>query len=190
MSPLFEAALDLQLFCSAQKWPFCFIGGLAVQRWGIDRYTKDADITLLTRFIHDEEYAECLLGRFRSRIAHPLEFAQRTRVLLLIHENGVQLDVALGAFQFEERSIARGSAWRSADGAELFTCSAEDLIVHKAFAGREEKDWPDIAGILEMQGRKLDFESILQELRPLAAIKEDDEIVPRLERLFKKYQVQ
>jgi hypothetical protein len=34
MTPLFAAALDLQQFFEARQWRFCFIGGLAVQRWG------------------------------------------------------------------------------------------------------------------------------------------------------------
>jgi hypothetical protein len=34
MNPIFAAAVELQDFCHAQGWRFCFIGGLAVQRWG------------------------------------------------------------------------------------------------------------------------------------------------------------
>jgi hypothetical protein len=48
LNPLFEAASRLQQFCSDQKWSFCFIGGVAAQRRGEPRFTKDADLTLLT----------------------------------------------------------------------------------------------------------------------------------------------
>jgi hypothetical protein len=40
-------------------------------------------------------------------------------------------------------------------GVALVTCSAEDLIVFKAFAGRE-RDWLDIEGIALRQRGRLD----------------------------------
>lgn len=127
-SEVFRAALDLQNFCRDRGWPFCFIGGVALERWAVPRITKDADMTLLTRFVLDEECITGLLGRFSARLANAAEFAAQARVLLLKHENGVELDVALGAFDFEIRSIERGSAWKARSGIELFTCSAEDLM--------------------------------------------------------------
>lgn len=48
MNSLLAAALELQEFCLANQWRFCFIGGLAVQRWGVPRNTGDVDATLLT----------------------------------------------------------------------------------------------------------------------------------------------
>lgn len=43
MNPLLAAALEIQAFCRAQPWRFCFIGGPAVQRWGEPRLTQDAE---------------------------------------------------------------------------------------------------------------------------------------------------
>jgi len=48
MNSILEAANELQTFCSAAGWKFCFIGGLAVQRWGEPRQTQAADLTLIT----------------------------------------------------------------------------------------------------------------------------------------------
>jgi hypothetical protein len=45
---LIRAASDLQALCEAEGFRFCFIGGLAVQRWGEPRETVDVDMTLLT----------------------------------------------------------------------------------------------------------------------------------------------
>ncbi|MCL4263414.1 MAG: hypothetical protein KJ069_09370 [Anaerolineae bacterium] len=42
MNALLDAALRLQQFCQSQNWQFCYIGGLAVQRWGEPRLTQDA----------------------------------------------------------------------------------------------------------------------------------------------------
>jgi hypothetical protein len=47
LDPILAAACDLEVFCRAQGWRFCFIGGIAVQRWGEPRFTADADLTLL-----------------------------------------------------------------------------------------------------------------------------------------------
>lgn len=48
MSPILEAAFQLQAFCAARSWRFCFIGGIVIARWGEPRTTADADLTLLT----------------------------------------------------------------------------------------------------------------------------------------------
>lgn len=101
MNPVHQAALDLQQFVLDAGWKFCFIGGIVVARWGVERMTRDADMTVLTRFVQDDECIAGLLGRFAARQANAAEFAARARVLLLRHENGVDLDVALGAFDFE-----------------------------------------------------------------------------------------
>jgi hypothetical protein len=181
-----QAALDLQEAIRTFGWPYCFIGGLVVPRWGVERATQDADITVLTQFVHDEECITGLLGRFAGRHADTADLARRARVLLLKHENGIALDIALGALDFEARSIERGSPWKAEPNVELFTCSAEDLIVHKAFAGRD-RDWADVESILSVQRERLKVAQILEELTPLAELKEDATIIPRLERMLREH---
>lgn len=133
MNEVYTAALDLQTFVQAHEWPFCFIGGLAVQRWGRPRATKDADMTLLTRFDRDEECISALARHFPLMFAESVEFAATGRVLFLKHPNGVRLDVALGALEFEEHAVARASWWDCSETARPFTCSADDLVVYKAY---------------------------------------------------------
>jgi hypothetical protein len=58
MNDLFEVARQLQEFCDSRGWRSCFIGGLAVQRWGEPRVTRDADLTVLAGFGHEERIAE------------------------------------------------------------------------------------------------------------------------------------
>jgi hypothetical protein len=48
VTEVIQAAYELQAVCQAQGWQFCFIDGMAVQRWGEPRETVDADLTLLT----------------------------------------------------------------------------------------------------------------------------------------------
>ena len=186
LAAVYAAAADLQHFCIAQQWQFCFIGGLAIQRWGEPRYTHDADLTLMTGFGGERRYIDPLLAHFSPRRPQAAEFAERHRVLLLLHPNGIPMDVAMGAFPFEEASIARSSVWAAIPGCELRTCCAEDLIVHKAFAGRDG-DWQDIRGILMRQGAKLDLPLIERELIPLLALKEQPENLDRLRQLIARH---
>jgi len=186
--PLYEAAQFLQHFCEERAWPHCFIGGLAVQRWGEPRYTQDADLTLFTDFIHDEEYTDALLAVLLPRRSDAREFALRHRVILARHANGVSLDIGLGGLPFEAASISRSSLWHAAEGCHLRTCSAEDLIVHKAFAGRD-LDWLDVTRILQRQGRNLDLPFIERELAPLLDLKEEPQNLERLRQMIARYSV-
>jgi len=183
VNPLFAAALELEGFFGARGWRFCFIGGLAVQRWGEPRLTLDVDCTLLTGFGQEERYVDELLAAFAGRVDDPREFALANRVLLLRASSGVPLDIALGAMPFEERCVDRASAFAIGETRSLTMCSAEDLVVFKAFAGRD-RDWLDIEGIVLRQGGSLEADTIWQELLPLLELKEDAEAESRLRRLL------
>jgi hypothetical protein len=185
VNALFAAALELQRFFEARAWRFCFIGGLAVQRWGEPRLTLDVDCTLLTGFGQEERYIDELLTAFVGRVDHPRDFALAHRVLLLHGPSRVPLDIALGAMPFEERCVERASAFVIGDRQSLTMCSAEDLVVFKAFAGRE-RDWLDIEGIVLRQVDALVADTIWQELIPLLELKGDAEAEPRLRRLLTK----
>jgi hypothetical protein len=186
MNALLDAALRLQKFCQTQQWRFCFIGGIAVQRWGEPRFTQDADMTLLSGFGNEPEYVDRLLETYQGRIAETREFALQYRVLLLQDENGIPLDIALGAMPFEEHSIDRATLYEIVSGYPLLTCAAEDLIVHKAFASRPQ-DWLDIESVLMRQQGMLDLEIVWDELVPLANLKEDPQIITHLRELIDKH---
>lgn len=180
-----DAAQAVERFCREQSWRYCFIGGVAVQRWGQPRVTADADLTLLTGFGDEANYIDTLLKQFKARRPDARRFAQLNRVLLLQASNKVGVDIGLGAIPFEEHTIERASLAEIAPGYWLTTCSAEDLIVHKAFAGRPQ-DWLDVETILMRQNRKLNFEVVWEELTPLAALKEEPEILERLRALIRE----
>ncbi len=183
MNPIFTAALEVQEFCRTHAFRFCFIGGLALQRWGEPPLTQDVGLTVFSGFGREPHYADQFLSAFAPRIPDAREFALRHRVLLLQGRAGIPLDVALGAMPFEERAVNRASPFLVAEGISLMTCSAEDLIVFKAFAGRAQ-DWIDIEGIALRQHRRLDEGLIWQELNPLLVLKEDEQTGPRLRRLL------
>ncbi len=179
MNPIFVAALEIQEFCRAKGWKFCFIGGLAVQRWGEPRLTQDVDLTILTSFGNEAAFVDPLLERFESRRQDARDFALRHRVLLVEAANGIPLDVALGAIPFEERAIERASGFSIGPNLALSTCSAEDLIVFKVVAGRDQ-DWLDVEGIAVRQAGRLEESRIWSELEPLLRLKEDPESAERL----------
>ena len=182
MNPLYQAALEVQEFLRERKWPFCIIGGLAVERWGQPRTTQDVDITLFTGFGSEEEYVREVLSRFAPRIEDAHRFALENRVLLARASNGVALDIALGGIPFEEQAVTRATPFQFAPGVSLITCSAEDFVVLKAFAARDQ-DWLDIEGVLLRQAGRLDWKYVVEQLKPLCELKGEPEIVTRLHHL-------
>jgi hypothetical protein len=181
VTEVIRAATEVQSLCEAQGWRYCFIGGLALQRWGEPRETVDVDLTLLTGFGNEERFVEVLLGRFEARIENAAEFALTRRVLLLRAPSGVGLDIALGGLPFEECAAARSSEFTFPGGEKIRTCSAEDLIVMKAFAARA-KDWIDVEGIIIRQTGNLDWSYIRNQIKPLIELKGAPEILEELEK--------
>jgi hypothetical protein len=180
VNEVIQAAAELQTICASQGWEFCFIGGLALQRWGEPRETVDADLSLFVGFGEEQKFAEVLLQHFEARISDAALFAQQRRVLLLRSSKGVGLDIAFAALPYEAMLIRRSSYFDYPPSIALRTCSAEDLIVLKAFAGRSQ-DWADIERIIVRQTGKLDWNYIREQLRPLAELKDAPEILDQLE---------
>jgi hypothetical protein len=186
VNPIFAAALELQATCLRQQWRFCFIGGVAVQRWGEPRLTQYVDLTVITGFGNEVIFVDRLLAEYSPRREDAREFALTYRVLLLLTSHGIPADVALGAVPFEEKAVVRATPFDVGEGASLLTCSAEDLIVFKVFAGRD-KDWLDVEGIVTRQGKGLDEELILAEVTPLLELKEAPEAADRLRALLRRH---
>ncbi len=185
MNLLVEAGLEIQNFMQKRRWHFCFIGGLAVIRWGEMRMTQDIDLCVLSGFGNEERYIDSLLKAFKPRISDAVNFALLNRVLLLSASNGLDIDLSFAGLPFEQQMIERASSFCFCKGCEpLITCSAEDLIVLKAFADRM-KDWADIEGIIHRQRRQLDIDYVIEQLTPLCELKESPEIIENLHKLIK-----
>lgn len=180
MNPLFRAAMEIQQFLQQRGWQFCIIGGLAVIRWGQPRATQDVDVTLLTGLGSEKQFVDPLMESFSGRLPDTRQFALENRVVLVTATNGVPLDITLAAYSYEEQVVSRASHFEFAPGISLVTASAEDLIVLKAFAGRDQ-DWNDIEGIADRQTGRLDWDYIIKEFTPLGELKGDDAVLSRLE---------
>jgi hypothetical protein len=139
-------------------------------------------LTLLTGFGGEAPFVEKLLERFEGRVEDAAGFARENRVLLLRAPSGVGLDIALGGLRFEGRVVERSSLFGYPPGVELRTCSAEDLVVLKAFADRGQ-DWVDIERVIVRQTGRLEWPLIESELAPLAELKGEPELLDRLRML-------
>ena len=187
MIKLIQTAAALQKHLEQEGWPFCFIGGIAVQRWGQPRVTQDVDGTIFTGFGGELPVIERLLEIYEPRRDDAAKFAQVYRVLLL-HDplKNIGIDLSMGGFDYERRAIERSSKALFRPRTSLRTLSAEDLIVFKAFADRG-RDWDDIDGILIRQKGQLDLSIVDDELPPLVELKEEPAILERWDALKRRY---
>ena len=180
------AAWEAQQKLSRGGFRFCFIGGLALQRWGEPRYTQDVDLTLLCPFGEELAVGRTLAELFQPRFGGAVEFTVQSRVFLAQATDGTPLDIAFGAIDFELHCVARASTFDFGGGVSLLTCCAEDLVVMKVFANRA-RDWPDVEGIVMRQGANLDWELIERELDPLLALRGGQPARDHLNELRRKH---
>ena len=145
--------------------------------------TMDVDLSLLTGFGEEEDFVDEFLRHYDGRLPDARHFALQNRVLLLRHSSGVGIDIALAALPFEESAVGRSVIIEVEPSCFVRLCTAEDLIVMKAFADRVI-DWHDVRGIIIRQGLgNPDWNYINKQLAPLCEAKEQPEIVGRLQLL-------
>lgn len=183
LSELIAAAARLQRQWQELNVQFCFIGGLAVHRWGQPRQTDDVDATVWTEFGNERPVIDTLMKGLVGRIANAEQFAIQNRVLLCQESEGIDVDISLAAFPFEFNLINRSTFERYRE-TELRVCGPSDLVILKAFANRPH-DWSDIRGVLVRSGALLDWPLIEKELIVLCELKEEPEILSQLESLRK-----
>ncbi|HSW32533.1 MAG TPA: nucleotidyl transferase AbiEii/AbiGii toxin family protein [Steroidobacteraceae bacterium] len=128
--------------------PVVVVGGVAVALLGRPRFTRDIDVLVE---LEESRWPTILeAGRalgIGARIDHPLEFARRSRVLLLRHEpSQIDIDVILGGLPFERATVASGQL-RSLGGFSVRLPQAEDLMIMKAIAQRPQ-DLLDLEGLI------------------------------------------
>ena len=85
--------------------------------------------------------------------------------------------------------MSRATRYEFLPGVSLLTCSAEDLVILKAFADRP-RDWGDVETIIARQQTNLDWNYTFDQLEPLCRVKEAPEIVEHMRRLMISQQEQ
>lgn len=68
---LWDSAAELHGFLESCKFEFCFIGGIAIQRWGESRVTDDMDVTVITGFGMESPVIQLVLQSYQARIIVP-----------------------------------------------------------------------------------------------------------------------
>lgn len=182
----FDAAWEVGNFFSQRNIPYAVIGGLAIQAWGQARLTKDADMSIAAPLVTGSApLVRLITGHFPSRSADPVDFAQTTRMVLITASNGVEVDISLALPGYEDQLFARAVDYEFESGKTVRLCSAEDLIIHKAVAGRPQ-DVTDIQGVIDRQGEKLDAAYIRKWLKEFADALAIPEIAERFESPWQK----
>jgi Nucleotidyl transferase AbiEii toxin, Type IV TA system len=136
--------------------PYMVIGGQAVLLYGEPRLTRDIDITLGVNTDRLDE----LLGLIRELNLKllpkdPPAFVKETMVLpCLDPPTGIRVDFIFSFTPYETEAISRAKAI-SIGGQQVFFASAEDVIIHKIFAGRP-RDLED-ARIIILKNKNLNW---------------------------------
>ena len=145
---LWAALADLVAWLDVTKMPFMVIGGIAASILGQPRLTQDVDVLAI---LPEADWANAVSTAATydivPRIENPVDFAHRSRVLLMRHAaSGINIDLTFGRLSFEQTAIDR-SEIHDISGLRVRLPRVEDLLVMKAVA-RRPKDLQDIEGLL------------------------------------------
>ncbi|MBI3929936.1 MAG: nucleotidyltransferase [Armatimonadetes bacterium] len=121
----------------------------------------------------EKETARLLTERFEPRIPDAITFALENRVLLL-RVASCDVDLSFGIPGYEDEVVANAGPLDIGAGREVFVCSLEDLIIHKAIAGRQ-RDREDIEHLIERNRVQLDVAKVRMWLREFSQLLESDE---------------
>lgn len=185
LAPLLEALRDLARWLQDKRIPGTIIGGVAASILGRPRFTRDIDAVVL---LGEESWPEFLSSGssfgFQPRRTDALEFARKTRVLWVRHEqSGIDVDVSFGSLPFEKELIAR-AVWMDVGGVRAPLPTVEDLIILKAVAHRS-RDLVDIESLVEVNTR-LDVARIVRWVKDFASALEMPELLSDLEALLNR----
>ena len=172
MIEVIRAAAELQSLCDSQDWRFCFIGGLALQRWGEPRETIDVDLTLLTGFGGEEPFVRTLLQHFEPRIPDAADSPSRGE-FCSAQEPLAPAWVWICARRVAVRGIGRCQIKSFRVSATNVPCAlARPKSTHRVEGlCRPRQDRLDVEGIIIRQTGKLDWVYIRSQLQPLAELK-------------------
>lgn len=163
--------------------PFMLIGGQAVLLHGRPRLTDDIDITLgVDPGALDVMLAACAALDLEPLPADPEAFVHETFVLPAAHGATRQrVDFIFSSTPYERQAIERAVSV-DAGGAAVPFAAAEDLLIHKLFAGRA-RDIEDAESIARRQARKLDWDYVEHWAAQFAALPGREDMPARVEKL-------
>ena len=171
LTPDFELLIaQLASALRAKQLRFMLIGGQAVLLHGEPRLTQDIDITLAaTPDRLDDLLALCDRLDMRPLPENVERFVHETFVLpVAAADTSMRVDFIFSSTPYEAQAIERAVIVTLHDTPVPFA-SAEDLILHKLFAGRP-RDIEDAAGVVRRKGTELDWEYMQRWAREFGAV--------------------
>ena len=144
------------------------IGGQAVLLHGRPRLTEDIDITLGVDPGRLPVVREVCTALGLELLPDRVEEFVRDTFVLPVHDvdTGIRVDFIFSTTPYERQAIER-AVIVELGGEPVPFASAEDLVIHKLFAGRA-RDLEDVATVIRRQRTKVDWaylEEWAQELR-------------------------
>ncbi len=133
------------------------IGGQAVLLHGRPRLTEDIDVTLGAGPAKLPTLRTACDALGLEILPHdPEAFVRETYVLpTRDRPSGIRVDFIFSTTPYEQQAIARAIPVTLA-GVPVPFATAEDLLIHKLFAGRAT-DWEDALSIVRRKGSELDW---------------------------------
>lgn len=166
--------------------PFMLIGGQAVLLHGEPRLTQDVDVTL---GVAPDRLPEVLEAAGSAGLAplpdDPEGFVGETFVLPCDEPGtGIRVDFIFSTTPYESRAIDRAVEVDIRD-VDVPFAAAEDLILHKLFAGRA-RDLEDVAGVVRRKGEELDWDYLRGWAEEFAEIPGREEMPEQVEALHEE----
>jgi hypothetical protein len=170
----------------AHQLPFMIIGGQAVLIHGEPRLTHDIDVTLGAGPERlPDAVAVCTAVALEPLPTDLEAFVRETFVLPAAAATGMRVDFIFSTTPYEAEAIRRAILIRVA-GAEVPFATAEDLILHKLFAGRP-RDIEDVVGILQRRSSAIDWDYLLKWATEFAVVPGREQLVATLEQLRREH---
>ena len=182
MDNLMQSALHKATnFLEEKGYRYAIIGGIANQIWGQARFTYDIDLKVL---VPDTDYAKAR-KTILTHFPEPARPELPTHSLIVaVKIDDITVDFLLAIHGYEDYIIERAVHYVMGE-TTFWVCTAEDLIIQKAIAGRA-KDWQDIEGILIEQQAQLDQPYLEDWLTQFAEILEKPALLTQYKKLWQQ----
>jgi len=183
--PLLGALADLVKWLESAQISAMVVGGVASSFLGRPRLTQDVDALAILPESEWETATEAARNfGIVPRIDQAVEFARRSRVLLLKHaQSDIAIDVILGGLPFEQEAVDRARAHRVGD-ISVKLPRVEDLIIMKVIAHRD-KDMQDVVGLLDAHP-EVNVDEIRQHVSEFAAATSMSDLIDDFEQLLQR----
>jgi hypothetical protein len=165
--------------------PYVIGGSLASTQHGTTRATFDSDLVVRMNESHVPSLVSQLHGAFYADESMALDAIKNKSSFNLIHlETMFKVDLFIAKDDlFDRAQIERRVARAVAEDSdrEIYVLSAEDIILAKLrwyrMGGEQsERQWRDVAGVVSVQGDRLDFDYLYK----MAATLQVEDLLARL----------